>query len=79
MPQIKVPLTALFNEKSQSSVWVVENGAVKLVPVTVGGVAGNELLLTSGVKEGQTVVTAGVNLLAGPESDHSRRRTGQQA
>ena len=62
-PQIKVPLTALFNEKSQSSVWVVENGAVKLVPVTVGGVAGNELLLTSGVKAGQTVVTAGVNLL----------------
>ena len=62
-PQIKVPLTALFNEKSQSSVWVVENGAVKRVPVTVGGVAGNELLLTSGVKAGQTVVTAGVNLL----------------
>lgn len=62
-PQIRVPLTALFNEKSQSSVWVVENGAVKLVPVTIGGVAGNDLLLTSGVKEGQTVVTAGVNLL----------------
>lgn len=62
-PQIKVPLTALFNEKSQSSVWVVDNGAVKLAPVTVGGVAGNELLLTSGVKPGQTVVTAGVNLL----------------
>lgn len=62
-PQLRVPLTALFNEKSQSSVWVVENGAVKLVPVTVGGVAGNDLLLTSGVKEGQTVVTAGVNLL----------------
>ncbi|WP_141213270.1 efflux RND transporter periplasmic adaptor subunit [Janthinobacterium sp. PC23-8] len=62
-PQIRVPLTALFNEKSQSSVWVVENGAVKLVNVTVGGVAGNDLLLSSGVKEGQTVVTAGVNLL----------------
>ena len=62
-PQIRVPLTALFNEKSQSSVWVVENGAVRLVPVTVGGVAGNDLLLTSGVKEGQTVVTAGANLL----------------
>lgn len=62
-PQLRVPLTALFNEKSQSSVWVVENGAVKLVPVTVGGVAGNDLLLTSGVKAGQTVVTAGVNLL----------------
>ena len=62
-PQIRVPLTALFNEKSQSSVWVVENGAVQRVAVTVGGVAGNDLLLSSGVKAGQTVVTAGANLL----------------
>jgi multidrug efflux system membrane fusion protein len=62
-PQIKVPLTALFHEKSATSVWVVENGAVRLVPVTVSGVSGNELVLGSGVKPGQTVVTAGVNLL----------------
>lgn len=62
-PQIKVPLTALFHEKSATSVWVVENGTVKLVPVTVVGAAGNELVLGSGVKPGQTVVTAGVNLL----------------
>lgn len=62
-PQIKVPLTALFYEKSATSVWVVENGAVKLVPVTIGGVAGNDIVLASGVKPGQTVVTAGVNLL----------------
>ena len=63
VPQIKVPLTALFYEKSATSVWVVENGAVKLVPVTIGGVAGNDIVLSSGVKPGQTVVTAGVNLL----------------
>ena len=63
VPLIKVPLTALFYEKSATSVWVVENGAVKLVPVTIGGVAGNEIVLGSGVKPGQTVVTAGVNLL----------------
>lgn len=62
-PQIKVPLTALFHEKATTSVWVVENGAVKLVPVTVVGAAGNELVLGGGVKPGQTVVTAGVNLL----------------
>ena len=30
---IKVPLTALFQEKAATAVWVVENGAVKLVPV----------------------------------------------
>lgn len=62
-PQIKVPLTALFYEKATTSVWVVENGAVKLVPVSIVGAAGNDLLLGSGVKAGQTVVTAGVNLL----------------
>ncbi len=62
-PQIKVPLTALFHEKSATSVWVVENGVVRLVPVTVTGVSGNDLVLGSGVKAGQTVVTAGVNLL----------------
>lgn len=62
-PQIKVPLTALFHEKAATSVWVVENGAVRLVPVTVTGVSGNDLVLGSGVKPGQTVVTAGVNLL----------------
>lgn len=62
-PQIKVPLTALFSEKSVTSVWVVEGGVVKLVPVTIAGVAGNDLILGSGVKPGQTVVTAGVNLL----------------
>jgi RND family efflux transporter MFP subunit len=63
VPLIKVPLTALFYEKSATSVWVVENGAVKLVPVTIGGVSGNEIVLGGGVKPGQTVVTAGVNLL----------------
>lgn len=62
-PQIKVPLTALFNEKSVTSVWVVEGGVAKLVPVTVTGAAGNDLILGSGVKPGQTVVTAGVHLL----------------
>lgn len=62
-PQIKVPLTALYHEKATTSVWVVEQGAVRLVPVTVAGAAGNDLVLGTGVKAGQTVVTAGVNLL----------------
>lgn len=60
---LKVPLTALYQEKSITSVWVVENGAVKLVPVQVGAPSGNDFLLTSGVSAGQTIVTAGVNLL----------------
>lgn len=60
---IKVPLTALFQEKAATAVWVVENGAVRLVPVRVAGPSGNDILLAAGVSPGQTIVTAGVNLL----------------
>ena len=62
-PQIRVPLTALFQDKSGSAVWVVENHVAKLVPVQVGGASGNDVLLASGVAGGQVVVTAGVNSL----------------
>ena len=60
---VKVPLTALYQEKGVTSVWIVEKGVVKLVPVQVGGVSGNDVLLTSGVSSGQTIVIAGVHVL----------------
>ena len=62
-PFIKVPLSALLQEKGATHVWLVENGMVKLAAVQIGGVSGNDLLLTSGVSAGQTLVTAGVHLL----------------
>ncbi|WP_157778709.1 efflux RND transporter periplasmic adaptor subunit [Massilia violaceinigra] len=62
-PQIKVPLTALYHEKNTTSVWVVDKGVARMVPVTIVGTSGNEVVLASGVTSGQTVVTAGVNLL----------------
>jgi RND family efflux transporter MFP subunit len=62
-PRIRVPLTALHQEKGITSVWLVEKGVVRMVPVQVGGVAGNDILLLAGVQAGQTVVTAGANLL----------------
>jgi RND family efflux transporter MFP subunit len=61
--RIRVPLTALHHEKGVTSVWLVEQGVVRMVPVQIGGVAGNDILLTSGVQAGQTVVTAGANQL----------------
>jgi RND family efflux transporter MFP subunit len=60
---LRVPLSALYQDKGTTSVWVIENGSVRLVPVQVGGVAGNDVLLAGGVKPGQAIVTAGVNLL----------------
>ena len=63
VPLIKAPLTALYHEKATTSVWVIENNVVRLVPVQVGGTSDNDVVLVGGVKAGQTIVTAGVNLL----------------
>lgn len=60
---MRLPLTALFQDKSNTAVWVVENGTVRLAPVQVAGTADNDILVSGGVAPGQTVVTAGVNLL----------------
>lgn len=60
---LRVPLTALVNNNGASSVWIVENGAVKLVPVQVAGQVDNDVLVSGAVRAGQNVVTAGVNLL----------------
>lgn len=62
-PGIRLPLTALFNHREKTAVWVVENGAVKLATVDVAGAIGNEVMILSGLNPGQTVVTAGVNQL----------------
>jgi hypothetical protein len=61
--QLRAPLSALVQNKGASSVWVIENGAVRLQPVRLGGVSGNDVVLAGGVKPGQNIVTAGVNLL----------------
>lgn len=63
LAMIRLPLTALFRDGDKNAVWIVENGAVKLMPVQLGGPAGNDFLVAAGLKPGQTVVTAGVNLL----------------
>jgi RND family efflux transporter MFP subunit len=62
-PGIRLPMTALFNHKEKTAVWVVEQGVVKLITVDVAGAVGNEIVIASGLALGQTVVTAGVNLL----------------
>lgn len=61
--KLLLPLSALYQQKGVTSVWVVENGAVRLVPVTLGAPSGNDIVVAGGVQPGQTVVTAGVNLL----------------
>jgi len=60
---LRVPLTALYQHKGATSVWVVEKDVVRLAPVQVAGQDGNDILLAAGVRPGQAVVTAGVNRL----------------
>lgn len=60
---LKLPLTALLNEKGNTVVWVVDQGVVRQTPVKLAGVAGNEVVVAGGLQPGQQVVTAGVNLL----------------
>lgn len=60
---LRLPLTALAQHGNASSVWIVEKGAVRRVPVQVAGQVGNDVLVTGAVRAGQSVVTAGVNLL----------------
>lgn len=62
-PQVRLPLSALLQKGEGTAVWLVEQGRARLVPVAIAGVSGNELLVSSGVRPGQTVVTAGVHQL----------------
>jgi RND family efflux transporter MFP subunit len=61
----RLPLSALFNQGAGPSVWTVDeaSGALALRPVVVAGYGAREVLVRSGVGEGDTVVTLGVQKL----------------
>ncbi|MDP1716602.1 MAG: efflux RND transporter periplasmic adaptor subunit [Burkholderiales bacterium] len=62
---LQVPLTALYTRNDQAHVWIVDEktGAVSLTAVKTAGVAGNQIVIASGLKPGDLVVTAGAQLL----------------
>lgn len=60
---VSLPLPALHEEKGITSVWVINDGVVKLVPVTISGTNGNNVLVSQGLHVGDTIVIAGVQLL----------------
>uniref|UniRef100_E6VCC8 Efflux transporter, RND family, MFP subunit n=1 Tax=Rhodopseudomonas palustris (strain DX-1) TaxID=652103 RepID=E6VCC8_RHOPX len=60
----RVPLSALFNQGGQSSLYVVDAaGGVRLKPVAVKAYESEDVLITDGVAEGEQVVTLGVQKL----------------
>ena len=62
---IKLPLSALREEKGATTVWLVDRGnmTVSAHAVQVAGADGNEAVITAGLAPGQVVVTAGVHVL----------------
>lgn len=63
---IKLPLQAVFGQGGQSAVWLVDRATmtVRQQPITVKGAEGNLVIVGTGVKPGDVVVTAGVHALA---------------
>lgn len=62
---LMVPETAVLTKDGKPHVWLVDaqKGEVHLKPVETGAAAGRLVPVTSGLKEGDRVVTAGVNSL----------------
>lgn len=60
--EVSVPLSAIYAPTSGGTfVWVVREGAVHLQPITLGEIFGrNRVVVVSGLKGGELVVTAGV-------------------
>lgn len=61
----KLPLTAVFESRGQTSVWLLDTTSmsVKPQPIVVAGADGNEVVVAAGLAPGQVVVTAGVHTL----------------
>ena len=62
---LMVPQTAVLMKDGKAHVWLVDaqKGAVRLVPVETGAAVGRAVPVTGGIKDGDRVVTAGVNSL----------------
>ncbi len=65
VPVAEVPLAAIFQQGKQPAVWVVDRatGAVELRPVEIARWRSNMAAITSGVKDGELIATAGVHKL----------------
>jgi|SRR6185437_12483802 len=60
-----LPLTAIVEKPDGTYVWLVDrdSATVSLQPVKVSTIQGDVALISGGLKDGEVVVTAGVNLL----------------
>lgn len=61
---LRIPATALLEDKGKASVWIVKGDAVEARPVTIGARSEAAVVVESGIQDGERVVTAGVHALA---------------
>ena len=62
--RIELPVAAIYSKGDTPNVWLVDSGgSVRLQPVKTGGLAGEHVLIDSGVRPGDTVVIAGAQML----------------
>ena len=66
MQVIRLPTSALRQTGKQTAVWVLDqrNMTVRLQPVQIASVDGNDVVLAGGLQPGMQVVVAGVHVLA---------------
>jgi RND family efflux transporter MFP subunit len=62
-PAFKVPATAIFHQGKDPAVWVIRpsDSTLELRPVTVGSYSERGTIVTRGLRDGDTVVLAGVH------------------
>ncbi len=62
---VRLPLPAVVEQNGGPAVWLLDRPSmtVKPHPVQVAGAEGNDVLISGGLAEGQTVVTAGTHVL----------------
>ena len=56
---LTIPVEALFSEGGTDYVYVVENGKLKKIEITVGATTDTDVEVVSGLEEGQTVALSG--------------------
>jgi RND family efflux transporter MFP subunit len=62
---LRLPLTAIYDRAGQPLVWVIDpaTSQVSTRPVTLGSAHDDSVLIASGLRGGEAVVTAGVHML----------------
>ena len=63
-----LPATAIYQTDKQAKVWLVKDNKANLADISIAGYSDNNVIVASGLKAGDVVVTAGINKLVSDQS-----------